>query len=347
MADNQRGALRGKITDALISHTLTEANGGRPSRIGLDLLPPADRARVEGNARSRADAVMPVIADELDARWEHGRKHGLRQARAPQRGRERQLEAEIESMLTIEEANSAAWLSKCERVRELEAEIDRANLRADRRAADLRARGQQIRELEAENERLRGHIRDAEDYLRLTPAHRDSIDATVARVHRERADAGIMAARYDEACFRIGEMHDEIVRLRRQVQALEDRLSDGERRLREELEARDAERNEEIALRDAEITRLQALADRRWVAYQSARRRAANSRIAAQVLWGQIAHQDARETSLEDSQARILAIVNEWVDQADNGAADHGDLVDDLRAAGYTLPGADDEGNDR
>lgn len=58
-----------------------------------------------------------------------------------------------------------------DQVRELEAEIDRANLRADRRAADLRVRGQQIRELEAENEWLRGHVRNAEDYLRLTHAY--------------------------------------------------------------------------------------------------------------------------------------------------------------------------------
>lgn len=115
--------LRDKIAAALTAHTLTEANGGRPSRIGLDLLPPADRARIEANARSRADALIPVIAAELDARWEQGRKHGLRQARAPQRGRERQLEDEIESMLAAEEANSAAWLAKCARVRELEDQV--------------------------------------------------------------------------------------------------------------------------------------------------------------------------------------------------------------------------------
>lgn len=102
-------------------------------------------------------------------------------------------------------------------------------------------------------------------------------------------------------------------------------------------------KNRRVRELEADNQRLRALADRRWLAWKSARLRAANSRIAAQVLWGQIAHQDARETSLEDSQARILAIVNEWVDQADNGAADHGDLCDNLRAAGYTLPGADEE----
>ena len=58
-----------------------------------------------------------------------------------------------------------------DRVRELEAEIDRANLRADRRAADLRVKNRRVRELEAENERLRAHLRNAEDYLRLTHAY--------------------------------------------------------------------------------------------------------------------------------------------------------------------------------
>lgn len=71
----------------------------------------------------------------------------------------------------------------------------------------------------------------------LTPAQRDSIDATVTRVHRERADAGIMAARYDEACARIAEQHDEIVRQRRRIEALEDQLHDRDADLRAQLAA--------------------------------------------------------------------------------------------------------------
>lgn len=81
--------------------------------------------------------------------------------------------------------------------------------------------------------------------------------------------------------------------------AMEDQLADGERRLREELEARDAERNEEIALRDADL-------------------------------------------------ARILGIVAEWVTTAaEYGGVDHGDLVDALEGAGYTLPPTDTKENDR
>lgn len=44
---------------------------------------------------------------------------------------------------------------------------------------------------------------------------------------------------------------------------------------------------------------------------------------------------------------RILAVVSEWVTTAaEFGGVDHGDLVDDLAAAGYTLP-TDDEETDR
>lgn len=62
--DAERDALRTRITNALIEHTLTEANGGRPPRIGRALLPPRVRDLIEANAAARADAVMPVIAEE-------------------------------------------------------------------------------------------------------------------------------------------------------------------------------------------------------------------------------------------------------------------------------------------
>ena len=84
-----------------------------------------------------ADALMPLITAELDERWEQGRKHGLRQARAPQRGREKQLEEEIESMLTIEEGNSRAFHLKCERVRELEARLADRDIERRRTVRDL------------------------------------------------------------------------------------------------------------------------------------------------------------------------------------------------------------------
>jgi hypothetical protein len=66
----------------------------------------------------------------------------------------------------------------------------------------------------------------------LTPAQRDAIDATVTRVHRERSDAGVMAAKYDAACERISEMHDEIVRRGFQIEALEDKLRDRDASIR-------------------------------------------------------------------------------------------------------------------
>lgn len=73
------------------------------------------------------------LEEQLDARWEQGRLHGLRQAHRPGDARARQLEAEIEGMLTIEEGNSRAWLAKCEKVRELEANLARVQALADRR----------------------------------------------------------------------------------------------------------------------------------------------------------------------------------------------------------------------
>lgn len=119
--------LRDRIATVLAEQTLAEANGRRTA------VDPATRALVEKIAADRATTLMPMIATALDARWEEGRKHGLRQAHRPGDARARQLEEEIESMLTIEEANSRAWELKCERVRELEAEIPRLQALADRR----------------------------------------------------------------------------------------------------------------------------------------------------------------------------------------------------------------------
>ena len=83
--------------------------------------------------RDIATALLPVIAAELDARWEQGCLHGLRQAHQPGDARARQLEADIQMMLTIEEGTNRAWGLKCARVRELEAENTRLQALADRR----------------------------------------------------------------------------------------------------------------------------------------------------------------------------------------------------------------------
>lgn len=97
----------------------------------------------------------------------------------------------------------------------------------------------------------------------LTPAENARIDATVARVHRERADARTMGAKYDDACQRLAEQHDEIVKLRRRAEALEDQLADAQalagRYWNNALAA--------IDRHGAEIGRLR-------LAWQSARRRA-------------------------------------------------------------------------
>lgn len=102
-------------------HTLYWQEGSAPSdtdRFAGSAVTPEDAARI-------VEAVNAPERDDQAQQWEEGRRHGLRQAWAPQRGREKQLEAEIESMLIIEEANSTAWQAKCERVRELEAEVER------------------------------------------------------------------------------------------------------------------------------------------------------------------------------------------------------------------------------
>lgn len=68
-------------------------------------------------------------ADELSAEtqqheeWERGRRHGIRQARRPQMARVRELEQEIEDLLTLQEANHRAFANRCARVRELEARL--------------------------------------------------------------------------------------------------------------------------------------------------------------------------------------------------------------------------------
>ncbi|SIO86953.1 hypothetical protein [Nocardiopsis sp. JB363] len=60
----------------------------------------------------------------------------------------------------------------------------------------------------------------------LTPDEIALIDATVDRVNTECADAATMAARYDAACVRLAEQHDENVKIRRRIEALEDQLAD-------------------------------------------------------------------------------------------------------------------------
>ncbi|MEU0492586.1 hypothetical protein ABZ249_25445 [Nocardiopsis sp. NPDC006139] len=82
-------------------------------------------------------------------------------------------------------------------------------------------------------------------FLCMTLEELDQLDALSALIHRERVAAPRMAARYDEACANVAELHEETVRQRRRIAALEDQLADA-----------------------------QALADRRWVAWHSARRRA-------------------------------------------------------------------------
>ena len=60
----------------------------------------------------------------------------------------------------------------------------------------------------------------------LTPAELVMIDAIVDPIRRERAAAPGLAARYDSACDAVTEQYDEIVKLRRQAERLEDQLAD-------------------------------------------------------------------------------------------------------------------------
>lgn len=51
-------------------------------------------------------------------------------------------------------------------------------------------------------------------------------DTVVARIHHERADSRIMAARYDDAVRRLDELHDENAELRRRADRLEGEIED-------------------------------------------------------------------------------------------------------------------------
>ncbi|WP_017585501.1 hypothetical protein [Nocardiopsis ganjiahuensis] len=146
----------------------------------------------------------------------------------------------------------------------------------------------------------------------LTPEQRARIDATVARVNSERADAGIMGAKYDDACQLIVEHHAEIVRLRRRAEALEDQVAAGERRLREELEARDAERDEEIDRRDSEIGRLR-------LALKSARARARQQR-------------DALREALAADRDQVRRVRDRYRDERDTARRENADLRAQLAA---------------
>lgn len=155
----------------------------------------------------------------------------------------------------------------------------------------------------------------------LTPAELVMIDAIVDPIRRERAAAPGLAAKYDDACDAVADQYDEIVRQRRRIEALEDQLSDA-----------------------------QKLADRLRLAWRSARRRARRQRdalreamaadrdLVRRVRDRYRRERDAARREADADRARILGIVNRWVEEADNGVSDHGDLCDDLRAAGYTLP---------
>lgn len=123
----------------------------------------------------------------------------------------------------------------------------------------------------------------------LTPAELARIDATVARVYAERADAKIMGAKYDDACQLIVEHHAEIVRLRRRAEALEDQLADAQAL---------AGRYWNNAL--VAIDRLGAENNRLRLAWQSARRRARRQRDALRA-------QLAATTNPDRAEARLAA----------------------------------------
>lgn len=71
-------------------------------------------------------------ADELSAEtreheaWERGRRHGIRQARRPQTARIRELEQEIDALLTLQETHGRAFANRCARVRALETRLEEA-----------------------------------------------------------------------------------------------------------------------------------------------------------------------------------------------------------------------------
>jgi len=109
-----------------------------------------DYAALGDDAAKLAEIAQPY----LDAAWEAGRKHGLRQARKPHDGRVKQLEEEIEGALALEEATGRAWALQClrvrdleEQVRDLEAEVERLQLEA--KGADCARELAQQREQDA------------------------------------------------------------------------------------------------------------------------------------------------------------------------------------------------------
>ncbi|GAA1469970.1 hypothetical protein NE857_31480 [Nocardiopsis exhalans] len=103
----------------------------------------------------------------------------------------------------------------------------------------------------------------------LTPDQLARIDAIVGPIHRERADAPGLAAKYDDACERIAEQHDEIVKLRRRAEALKGQLADARALVGRYWDNALAA----MERRDAENNRLR-------LAWQSARRRARRQRDA-------------------------------------------------------------------
>ena len=93
----------------------------------------------------------------------------------------------------------------------------------------------------------------------LTPAELVMIDAIVDPIRRERAAAPVLAAKYDDACDAVTDQYDEIVRLRRQVEALEDQLSDARAETaRESALVSDARHERDTARKEAREARREA-----------------------------------------------------------------------------------------
>ncbi|MFL1444034.1 hypothetical protein [Nocardiopsis protaetiae] len=62
-------------------------------------------------------------------------------------------------------------------------------------------------------------------FLCRTPEEIEELDALAALIHRERTAAPRMAAKYDEACAAVSELHAETVRLRRRVADQDDEIA--------------------------------------------------------------------------------------------------------------------------
>lgn len=103
----------------------------------------------------------------------------------------------------------------------------------------------------------------------LTPDEIAMIDATVARVRADRADAQIMGAKYDGACEQIVKLLDEATAQWRRIAELEHEAS----RLRADYDEATAELAQELAEE-------RTLTGRLRLAWTSARRRAAQQRDA-------------------------------------------------------------------